>query len=429
MTTLPTVIVEVGLTGPDVPTDLFVLGDPVRGLLGTGELGDSTVDVWTDITPWVRSWSITRGATRGDDPTLRYETGTATVELNDGDRRFDPDNLAGPYALAGETLLTPMRRFRIRAVWDGETYPLFAGFTDDWQADYRGNDWTYATVTASDPTATLAGVERTAVAAAGGGEDSGARVDRILDSVSWPEADRVIATGDTTLQATTLADSAFTELLLVQDTEQGELYADAAGRITFRNRKAILTQTRSNTVQVVFGDAGYDTAEVPYSDARPSSLVESLANVVSASVVGGSEQTVTDVDSVAQYRARTHRRLDLIAQTDEAALQWANATLYQYGVPRRRWAVLSFITPPPQHADTHWRAVLAREFGDRIRVIRRPAGGGDPIDRDCFVRGMTHASDGESWTISFVLQSADRYSFFVLGNASLGVLGQNALAY
>jgi hypothetical protein len=76
-----------------------------------------------------------------------------------------------------------------------------------------------------------------------------------------------------------------------------------------------------------------------------------------------------------------------------------------------------------------WPQVLGRQFGDRITVKRRPKGGGDPIVKDCFVRGYEHASDGAAWTSAFVLQSAERYSFFVIGDPILGAVGSNAIAY
>jgi hypothetical protein len=395
-----------------------------------------------------------------------------------------------------------------------------------------------------------------------------------LDAIGWPEADRVIAAGDSTLQETDLSGSVLTELLLVQDSELGEFYVDAQGRATFRNRQAIITDARSVDSQATFGDAGYlvpvvhdfeigigdwtaffstidtstavvhsgttallmtvsgspvqsyarttygtavhegdaytasmwvyspagddvgaaidwydidlnylstsysevavaaatwtqievtgtapataaragygptlpdsptagtllymddivfsaDVPEIPYADAKPSSLVESLVNTVYSSIAGGTVQSAQDAESAAQYLVRTHRRLDLILETDEEALMWANAVKYQFATPRRRWESVEFATPPPQVAPAHWPALLNREFGDRV-TVKRPAGGGDPIVRECFIRGISHVSDGEAWTSSLVLQSADRYSFFVVGDDVLGVLGENALAY
>src|SRR5688572_26097728 len=56
-----------------------------------------TDPTWSDISPWVRGVEIKRGASRVDGPVLRYEAGTATIRLDNRDRRFDPTNLAGPY--------------------------------------------------------------------------------------------------------------------------------------------------------------------------------------------------------------------------------------------------------------------------------------------------------------------------------------------
>lgn len=427
---LPYVVVDVGFASPTVDDDVFVLGDPVRGVLDTGELGDDADAVWTDISEYVRSWQVRRGATRGDDPTLRYEPGTCTIVLNDGDRRFDPENLGGPYVLGGETQVEPMRRVRIRAVWDGVTYPIFYGFADDWQPDYQGNAWTYTTLTATDAEKVFAANDRSGGGAVGAGEDSGARTGRILDGIGWPAGDRLISVGDTDLQSTTLSGNVLTELLLVQDTELGEVYINASGAVVFRNRRAMLTEARSNTSQGEFGDGGFvATGEIPYANARPSTGDEGMANTITAARAGGTEQVAQDSASVTRYLVKTHGRNDLLMQTDAEALDWANTLKYQYAYPARRFAALEFNTPAPHVEAAYWPQALGREFGDRITVTRRPAGGGSPIVRDCFIRGVSHESDGAFWRMSWVLQSAERYSFFVLDDAILGVLDSNALAF
>jgi hypothetical protein len=425
--TLPEVRIDVGFTASGTG-DVFTVGHPTLGQVGVVPIGAD--DIWTDVTPYVRSWSVRRGAGRGDSPTLRFDPGTCSVEFNDGDRRFDPENLLGPYVVAGVTQVEPMRRFRIRAVWGGVTYPIFYGYADDWVPSYQGNSWTYTTAPATDASKIFAGAERAAVAPIGAGELSGARINRILDTYGWPAGDRVIGAGDTTLQATTLAGNMLGELQLVQDTEQGELYIDAEGRVVFRGRRASLTDTRSAVSQATFGDGGYDaTGEIPYADAVQSTPDDTLVNSVDASRTGGTEQHVEDAVSVARYTRKSHTRNDLLMETDDGALQWAQWIEYQFGNPARRFAKLAFNTPTPQVEAAFWPALLGRDFGDRITVIRRPAGGGDPILRDCFVRGVEHQSDGASWASAFTLQSADRYSFFVVGDPNLGRVGMNAVAY
>jgi hypothetical protein len=424
---LPQVIIEVDFSTTS-GASVFTVGHPTLGQVGVTPVGDA--DLWTDVTAYVRSWSVRRGASQGDNPTLRYDAGTCTVEFNDGDRRFDPENLAGPYVVAGVTQVEPMRQVRIRAVWQGQTYPIFRGYVDDWAPAYQGNAWTYTTMTATDASVRLNSINRTAVAAVGAGEDSGTRITRILDGISWPVTDRTIAPGDTTLQSTDLSGLPLTEMQLVQDTEQGELYLSAENWVVFRNRQAALEDTRSRVSQATFGDGGYAaTGEIPYADATQSTPGDTLVNTVSASRAGGTEQVVTDAVSVARFTTKTHTRNDLLMQTDDGALQWARWLTYQYAAPARRFARLTFNTPAPQVEAAFWPAQLGRIFGDRITVVRRPAGGGAPIDRDCFVRGVEHSSDGTAWTSAFVLQGADRFAFFTVGDPILGRVGLNAVAY
>lgn len=425
---LPEVHIDVGFTTSTTAGGVFTVGHPTLGRVGLNPIGAD--DIWTDITRYVRSWSVKRGAGRGDSPTLRYDPGTCSIELNDSDRRFDPENLAGPYVVAGVTQVEAMRRVRIRAVWNSISYPIFYGYADDWLPSYQGNTWTYTTLPATDAMVLLAGQDRGAIAPVGDGDDSGARVTRILDGIGWPSTSRSVATGDTTLQATTLAGPVLTELQLVQDTEQGELYVDASGQVVFRNRRALLTDTRSNTSQVTFGDGGFmATGEIPYADAKPSTPGDTLVNTVSATRVGGVEQVVTDALSAGRYGTKSHERGDLLMRDDDTANQWAHWLTYQYATPRRRFARLEFNTPRPDVEAAFWPALLGREFGDRITVKRRPAGGGSPIVRDCFVRGIEHSSNGEEWRSALVLQGADRYSFFRVGDLILGRVGLNAVAY
>lgn len=424
---LPELILDIGLNGPSAG-EFFTIGDTGRGAVDDLPIGSGA---WTTIPlERIRSWRVRYGAITGDDPTLRNEAATAEIVLHDPLREFDPENLNGPYVSAGVSQVEAMVRVRMRAVWDGTSYPLFWGYADDWAPEYVGNDWTYVTLTATDPTKAMAGLDRMASAPAGGGEDTGARISRILDAAGWPADERLISVGDSTVQATDLSGNTNTELQLVQDTEQGEFYFNRSGRAVFRNRQAMLTEARSTTSQAEFGDGGYvATGEIPYADVKPSKRDASLVNSITAARAGGTEQTAQDDASIARYLARTHQRLDLLLETDAAALAWAHAILYQFGVPRFRFARLELNTPAPQVEAAHWPQVLGRELADRITVTRRPAGGGDPIVKDSFIRGFEHASDGAAWTSALILQNADRYSFFVIGDPVLGVVGSNAIAY
>jgi len=427
---LPTIRVYVGFSTP-TSGSYFTVGHPTLGQVGTvNQVGPDTV--WTEITDYLRSWSFRIGATNGDDPTLRYDAGTCSIVLNDGDRRFDPDNLAGPYVVAGQTLLTPMVRVRIVGTWAGIDYPLYYGLADDWKTDYDGPFWSTCTLTATDAFKVFQAESRTAVGAVGAGEDSGARITRILDVYGWPSTDRDISTGDTTLQATTLDGGMLGEMQVVQDSEQGSLYMDRQGWVVFRNRRFVLTDSRATTSQALFGDdpAGYlISGELPYADLTTTTPDETLVNSVDATAVGGTLQHVEDSASTGRYLRKTHTRDDLLVQSDAIALQWAQWVLYQFAQPRRRFSKISFRRPDPALEAVVWPLLLGARFSDRVTVRRRPKGGGSAIEKSCFIRGIEMSSEGTAWDSAFVLQDADRYSFFTVGDPILGRVGQNAIAY
>lgn len=425
---IPTARLDVGLSGPTVPSDIWHIGDPVRGRIGTAKIGAD--DIWVDITYAVRSWSFRRGANRGNGIGLRYEAGTFTAELNNGDRAFDPTNLAGIYAVAGETTLLPMVRVRLSAVWDGDAVTLWTGLADAWVPDYSDPDWSVTTLTATDGFKVLSGRDRPTIGLIGDGEDSGARVDRVLNSLSWPTDDRNVSVGISTLQSTNLGGDGMAELQLVQDSELGEFYMDALGRTVFRNRHAIISDTRSNTTQAVFGDAGISAGEIPYASTAVDGDDLTLANRVVATIAGGTEQVAEDAASQARYLVKDYSLSGLLLQTDAAALEWATYVLSQSKDPELRFARVDFNVPRPDAAGTFWPYALNAELGDRITMIRRPPGGGDPNERDCWLRGVEMSSNGSDWKVGFPLETTTRTNFWTIGHPTLGQIGTvNGIAF
>jgi hypothetical protein len=425
---IPTAKIEVGLTGPTTPSSVWHIGDPVRGMIGVAAIG--AADLWVDITYAVRSWSYRRGLNRGNGIGLRYEAGTFTAEINNGDRNFDPTHLTGIYASGGLTTLLPMVRVRLSAVWNGVAYTLLTANADAWVPDYSDPDWSVTTLTATDGFKVLTGRRRTAVTPVGAGEDSGARVGRVLDSLSWPADDRVIAVGKSVVQATDLSGDGLAEIQLTQDSEMGEFYMDAYNQAVYRNRHAVLTETRSNTAQAVFGDAGPAAGEIPYTATAVGNDDVTMANRVVAQNVGGIEQVAEDAASQARYLVKEYPKTDLILTTDAEALNWAEFVLGESKDPELRFERLDFNVARPDAAETAWPALLGRELGDRVTVIRRPPGGGDPNERDCWVRGIEMNSNGEDWKVSMPLETTTRTNYWTIGHPTLGQIGTvNALAF
>ena len=80
---------------------------------------------WTAVTTYVREITVRRGRANEIE---NFEAGTATVVLDNRDRRFDPFYTSGPYY--GNLL--PRRQIRIRATNDGTTYEMFRGYVEGW---------------------------------------------------------------------------------------------------------------------------------------------------------------------------------------------------------------------------------------------------------------------------------------------------------
>jgi len=419
----PQLLLEAAFTVGGTGGTTMLLDDATRGLLDTATL---SAEVWTDITAYAYGLSVRRGASRAEGPVLRFEAGSMQVTLDNSDRRFDPTNMAGPYVGAGVSQVTPMRAVRVTASYGGTSYPVFSGYADSWDISYDEPSMSTCTLTATDATKVLSNFDRVALGlAVGAGELSGARVNRVLDSAAWPVGQRQIAAGDSTLQGTTMDRSAWEELLKVQDSEIGQVFVDARGYVVFRNRRANMVDTKSANVQGAFGDAA---GELPFVDHTITYDDTTLNNLVRVSNVGGTQQTAQDIASQQTYLVHTFDRTDLILETDTDAADYASFVLYQTREPELRFDGLSIA--PHDDPDTLFVQVLARDFGDRIRLTRRPPGAGAVATRDAFIVGVAHEVPGPNeWRTTWALQSATKWAFFTLDNASLGTLDNNAISY
>lgn len=312
-------------------------------------------------------------------------------------------------------------------------YDLIRGSADGWDIEWSDPNWSTVTLTVTDASKILAGVSRGEGEGVGVGasEDSGARITRILDSAGWPESDRHIAVGDSTLQATNLAGEVLSELQLVADSELGELYVDGSGAVVFRNRNAQYLDSRSNTPQAVFGDAT-DGSELRYTDLEISYDDTTLSNQVRAQIEGSANpQVAEDEESIQEYGPSTLERTDLVLETDQAAADWASFVIQRTKSPELRFDGLTVF--PLSEPNVLFPQSLGRLFGDRITVRRRPPGGGDLIERDVYIRGVSHEFDPGKWQTRWTLQHADTLEeggTFVIGDEDLGALDDgNVLAF
>lgn len=417
-----TIVPEVAFSSGAGDVGYLVLDDPTRGLLDTAKL--AVADYFTDVAEWFRGATISRGVGRFEGVYGRAEAGTMVLGLANEDRRFDPTNLAGPYVAAGVTQIKAGRAIRLRALYAGVAYDLFRGFITEPQLTYQNPSVATTTFLATDGTEVLSNYDQNAGPVVGGGEDTGARINRIATNAGWPSEERNIATGKTTVQGTDLSANAWAEIVRVADTELGEVYFETDGKLTFRNRHALSADSRSNTSQATFGDG---PGELGFTGIELSADLRQTKNIIRLSRVGGTQQVVEDLTSQAEYRRRTWQRSDLLHQTDAEVLDYARHVLALSKDNELRIEAIT-IDPVADSANL-FPQVLGRKLGDRITVKFTPPGGGDRISRDVFIRGIEHSAGLATWQTRFVFQDATKFAFFVLDNATLGRLDANALAY
>ncbi len=95
---------------------------------------DTDRTTWADISAYVRSGTVDLPSTRTAGPLIEYQAGTASLVLKNGDGRFDPDNLSGPYVDQGYQMV--VRRFyQLDAL---ETSPVETSQHHTWVSPFTG---------------------------------------------------------------------------------------------------------------------------------------------------------------------------------------------------------------------------------------------------------------------------------------------------
>jgi hypothetical protein len=221
----------------------FTLDDTVKGKLNSVYfLGG---EILTDVTQYVASVSINRGKSREQD---RYTAGNLSVVLHNESRIFDPFNSEGIFA--GQVL--PRKAIAVET----NGVRMFTGIIDDWDFTYDITGKAFANVSAVDGFLILAAAELDAFTATS--QLSSDRVSAILSrpEVNWPSGQRQIATGLTTLVADNVEENtnALSYLQLVEETENGQLFINKSGQVTFKNR---LTVPPENNFVIFTDDAGF----------------------------------------------------------------------------------------------------------------------------------------------------------------------------
>lgn len=397
----------------------FQLNDAVYGLLNTGTLGGIQ---FADLTTMVRSVNITRGRSR---QLQEFNAGTATVAFWNKSRDLDPLNTASPYwnTSAGLTGIVP--RLPIQIFANG--IPIYTGVIQDWNVDYDlgNNDMVYAQC-ADDFTvlASAALADHTTTQQA-----TGARINEVLN---YPEVmyqgARQIGTGSSTLGGTA-ANAGFSisqgttvlnYLQTVATSEQGYLFIDGSGTLTFKGRTEVLNKPAD---AVFNGSTG-----VPYQTLQNEFGDELLYNVIVTESPAGGPYSVQDATSIAQYQAQTYSQTSLLNATTTELQDLGNYLLGKYKQPVLRFTGLSCQLLGLDQAKQN--ACLALDLTDVATVTKHFAVGAPTSStQTVIVSGVSHNITPGSHIITYTFESTDSNQYLTLDDPIFGILNSNLLAF
>jgi hypothetical protein len=397
-------------SGPSFdPPFLIGISQLGLGVMGAGGTSSQVVD----LTSQTLSINIRRGRDLTQD---KFNPGTATVRVIDPNGDWNPQNSSSPYF----GLLQPLRKMVIAGTYNAVTYPLFAGYTLGYNYTYPTNEeFGYVDIQCTDAFTLFNKSAVTTVTGATAGQTTGTRITKILDEIGFPGGQRVLDTGDITVQAD--PGTLRTVLQALQDvefTEYGAVYIDARGDVVFRERTDLVDSLA--VTPIVFNQ----TTGIPYRDLKFAFDDKLIFNVANFTRVGGTTQTHTDQDSIDTYFPHAISKQDLLHETDAATLDLAKAYVANRSVTDIRIDAMTLdLTTPNYQAGIE--AALGLDFLSPVEISNDQPGG-STITKTLQIFGVQHQITPRSWLTTFTT-SEPILAGFIIGNSTYGIIGVSKL--
>ena len=392
----------------------FTLDDPVNGVLGTGVLSDSTTPALVvNLTSQTRRISIRRGRNINRDI---YEAGTCVVRIYDPNGDFNPQSVTSPYY--GQ--LTPLRKLRISATVGATSYYLFSGYTTDYAYSYdQAENVSYVDISASDAFRLFNLASVIAVTGASAGQDTGTRINKILDTVSFPNGMRSVETGNSlTVNDPATLRTSLGALQNCEFSEQGAFYITPEGNAIFKNRDTVISSAGETPTQF------NQTGGIPYKDLKFAFDDKLIINTATMTKVGGTSQTAFDANSIATYFPHSISVPELIIDTDENAMNIAKIYVATRSTTTIRIDQMTLDLFDP---NVPTATILGMDYFNNV-LITNIQPDFSTITKNLQVQGVTHDITPNSW-ITTLTTLEPIVDGFIVGDSTYGVLGEDILSY
>ena len=412
---------------PYDPT-IFVLDDPIRGLLnGVSVLGpgagfilnDATRgvldnvtytaggDVGTDVAAYAVTFDIDRGR-----PSIIFadiDAGTAVVQFNNEDRRFDPLYAAGPYYGS----LKP----GIRVVLSADAVVLFEGKVSGWDLSYDVSGRSVASMICEDGLATLARQQFEAWTATAA-ETAGTRLSAIINrpEVGWAgqvdlDAGVSILQGDSVAWGSNVLNYC---QLVARSDGPAAFFASRRNTLTFRDRWSTLSAVSSAS----FGD---DNIGIPVQGIAIESGSETYYTRVGVERAAGIAQSYTTAAAATQG-VRSLPITGVLLNSDSQSLDMATYYATTYASGDARIASVTTIVDTAMMSVAMVALVLGIEINDLVTVRFTPNRVGAQISQACVVAGINHMAVPGGHSVTLRLSKWDNRAPFIIDSATNGLV-------
>jgi len=399
-------------TGPSFAQALIL----DQGQLDVNILSDSA-SIIVDVSDQINRIETKRGRNALSD---QFQTGTLSLRIVDQNGDFNPQNPSSPYY----TYLTPMKKVQITATYSSVTYPIFTGYITSYVTTYprEAEDVAYTTIQAVDAFRLAFNAQISTVTGTSAGQLSGARINNILDQISWPATMRDVDAGLTTLQNDPGTNrTALQAMQTVADSEYGALYVDESGNFVFQDRA--VTAGSIGATPTVFNDDG---TGIPYADAQWILNDVLIFNKATISRLGGTAQVATNQDSIDKYFLHSYFLDSLLMQTDAVALDYAQAYVASRAETSIRVDSVTLDLYTPNY-NSGIIAALNLDFFDPITVSTTQPGG-SVLTKTLQIFGVAMNITPNSWRTTFTTLEPV-IDAFILNNNIYGTLDYNVLSY
>jgi len=406
------------------PVQGFRLDDAIRGVLdGTTYVLDGLTD-FADVSDGVKGVRIKRGRRDTSD---QFSAGTMTFVLDDtaAGGVFNPFATDSPYYDPDNDKpgLAPMRLIRLYR----ESELLFVGRIIDYDYNFALDGDDTVSVTCADDFYLLAQTVTDEVHIEE--ELSGARIETILDltEVDYPTgAARSIATGTVELGGHTgggggghdydleLGQNVLDYLRLVNEAEQGRLFIDREGVLTFENR---IGATLSAPVAAFYDDG----TNYPYRNVDISFGADKVVNLVFVQSLGNDSGTAQDTDSQSEYFIQSLAVTGSLLDTDAACEALATYLLNPDPEPTFTAIEVAF----SQLSDAQRDVVATIDIGDTITIEKSFINGASTtqLAQELAVEGVEHYIDTAGGHVARFYTSPTTIVYeLILDDAVYGVL-------